>query len=181
MKAHTELSLCRDVSNVTKHFTLTRQGSQKCEISMIREYSPPNTKSFAGGYYDGDVRLVIVGDDKSYEVGKLARACLELWRVYSARSPAHSVLANSMEEPASWPRVSHPSGLCRGGALRKLALPQVSGGSREGWGSVTGIWVNCTKQAFFVMLERYPRVPYEFVFQVIRTKSDNPSFAQFRS
>lgn len=62
-----------------------------------------------------------------------------------------------------------------------FAAPLASGGGCEGRGSVTGILVNCTKQAFFVMLERYPRAPYEFVFQVIRTKSDNPSFAQFRS
>lgn len=82
VETHVELGVCRDASNVTKHFTLTRQGSQKYEISMLREYCPPNNEYFHGGYFGGDARLLIVGDDKNYEVRELAHTCLELWRAY---------------------------------------------------------------------------------------------------
>ncbi len=81
LRAHPELGVCRDVSNVTKHYTLT-SASQTHEVSILREYCPPNSPYFRGGYCDGNARFLIVADDKNYEVRELAHTCLELWRGY---------------------------------------------------------------------------------------------------
>ena len=79
---HVELGICQDVSNVTKHYALTRKGHQDYELSIIREYSPPNNPYCRPGYYGGDARLTIVADKRTYDVRELAHTCLETWRTY---------------------------------------------------------------------------------------------------
>ena len=92
VNSHVELGICQDVSNVTKHCSLTRKGHEDNELSIIREYSPPNNLHFRPGYYGGDARLTIVADKRTYDVRELADTCIETWRTYLTTVRGRAIL-----------------------------------------------------------------------------------------
>jgi hypothetical protein len=80
--ANPELGICRDICNVTKHFSLSRQPSQKFEVSFVQEYCPSGNPYFKDGWFGGDAKLLVVTDDKNYDVRELAHQCLEIWKEF---------------------------------------------------------------------------------------------------
>jgi hypothetical protein len=81
-RANSELGICRDICNVTKHFSLSNPPSQKFEVSFVQEYCPPGHPYLKDGWFGGDAKLTIVTDDKNYDMRELAHQCLGIWKVF---------------------------------------------------------------------------------------------------
>jgi hypothetical protein len=79
-RANPKLGICRDICNVTKHFSLSNPPSQKFEVSFVQEYCPPGHPFFNEGWFGGDAKLLVVTDDENYDARELAHQCLEIWR-----------------------------------------------------------------------------------------------------
>ena len=79
-KANSELGICRDICNVTKHFSLSMPPNQEFEVSFVQEYCPPGHPYFKDGWFGGDAKLMVVTDNKNYDVRELAHQCLEIWK-----------------------------------------------------------------------------------------------------
>lgn len=78
----TEMGICRDICNVTKHCHLNFPPSQKYEISFIQTYAPQNHPYFSPGWFGDDAKLLVVADDKNYDARELAFTCLNIWKEF---------------------------------------------------------------------------------------------------
>ena len=81
-RANPELGICRDICNVTKHFSLLTPPNQEFELSFLQEYCPPNNSYFRDGWYGEDAKLIVVTDEKNYDLRELAYQCLEIWKAF---------------------------------------------------------------------------------------------------
>jgi len=71
---HTELQLCRDLANGTKHLNITYDNVVDRHFSIAREYDPCN-----GG--DRRIRLCLIAG-KTYDLRALAGRCLAIWKEF---------------------------------------------------------------------------------------------------
>jgi len=76
IESHEELRVCRDVCNMTKHFSLDHRGAQEYEPSILREYEP--IKHLAT--FESDSRLIIVTAGKNLDARLTAYRCVDLWQ-----------------------------------------------------------------------------------------------------
>ena len=84
-QANPEMGICRDIWNVTMHFSLSTPPSQKFEVSFVQEHCPSGHLYFNDGWFGGDARLTVVTDDKNYDARELAHRCLEIWKVFLSK------------------------------------------------------------------------------------------------
>lgn len=75
-----ELRLCRDLSNMTKHFELSRPPATAREPSIAREYVGSER-----GWFADDSVLVVLSQGRKFDMRELATRCLRLWEEYLAK------------------------------------------------------------------------------------------------
>jgi len=71
----TELRICGDICNATKHLKLTAP-KQPREFSLGRAYRDPGTGWFGPGQSE---TFTVVSDGQSYEIPPLADTCVDIW------------------------------------------------------------------------------------------------------
>ena len=79
----TDLRLCRDIANMTKHFELSRQPATGREPSLAREYAGPGQ-----GWFEDDSNLVVLSDGKNLDARELAARCLAVLERFLASGRA---------------------------------------------------------------------------------------------
>lgn len=75
-----ELRLCRDLSNMTKHFELSRLPATGREPSIAREYVGSGR-----GWFADDSVLVVLSQGRQFDMRELASRCLRLWEEHLAK------------------------------------------------------------------------------------------------
>lgn len=74
--ANPELGICKDICNVTKHYSLSIPPNQKFQVSFLQEFCPKE------GWFGGDAKLLVITDNKNYDLRELAHQCLEIWKAF---------------------------------------------------------------------------------------------------
>jgi hypothetical protein len=78
IKSHTELSLCRDLANGTKHYSL-HSASIDAHFFICREYVPAGSYEARSGH---NARPVICAGGTKSDLFELADRCMKLWEQF---------------------------------------------------------------------------------------------------